>query len=83
MDRIILPDDVVERGGFDVKVTFPDEERRPPVIVRFVRRNWAVVTFADRLSRVRHFFISHSLKSSINSKFSNLHLCGYIVALYL
>ena len=65
MDRIILPDDVVERGGFDVKVTFPDEERRPPVIVKFVRRNWAVVTFADRLSRVRHFSIQIHTHSNL------------------
>ena len=77
MDRIILPDDVVERGGFDVKVTFPNEERRPPVVIKFVRRNWAVVTFADRLSRVRHFSFpnSSSFKSSIDSKFI---LCVHI-----
>ena len=54
MDRIILPDDVVEKGGFNISVSFPSEENRPPVVVRFVRRNWAVVTFADRLSRACH-----------------------------
>ena len=66
MDRIILPDDVVEIGGFDIKVTFPDEERRPPVIVKFVRRNWAVVTFADRLSRVRIFYFKFILTQIFN-----------------
>ena len=48
-ERIILPDDVVEVGGFDVMVKFPSDEERPPVIVKHVRRNWAVATFEERL----------------------------------
>ena len=51
MNRIVLPDDVTEKGGFDVRVRFPSEERRQPVVVKYVRRNWAVITFEDRLSK--------------------------------